>query len=105
MIWESNDEVGKVKDKYSLTVLHVVCTRKEAENKKLPTNSYLVHYLDMKKGSEHYEDHYDVVMGTKVNIFDCYYDKIGSRLKSIGFTGGSVNPSQFDTKAYLKKSN
>lgn len=105
MIWESNDEVGKVKDKYSLTVLHVGCTRKEAENKKLPTNSYLVHYLDMKKGSEHYEDHYDVVMGTKVNIFDCYYDKIGSRLKSIGFTGGSVNPSQFDTKAYLKKSN
>ena len=85
MIWESNDEVGKVKDKYSLTVLHVGCTRKEAENKKLPTNSYLVHYLDMKKGSEHYEDHYDVVMGTKVNIFDCYYDKIGSRLKSIGF--------------------
>ena len=105
MIWESNDEVGKVKDKYSLTVLHVGCTRKEAENKKLPTNSYLVHYLDMKKGSEHYEDHYDVVMGTKVNIFDCYYDKIGSRLKSIGFTGGSVNPSQFDTKEYLKKSN
>ena len=105
MIWESNDEVGKVKDKYSLTVLHVGCTRKEAENKKLPTNSYLVHYLDMKKGSEHYEDHYDVVMGTKVNIFDCYYDKIGSRLKSIGFTGGSVNQSQFDTKAYLKKSN
>ena len=105
MIWESNDVVGKVKDKYSLTVLHVGCTRKEAENKKLPTNSYLVHYLDMKKGSEHYEDHYDVVMGTKVNIFDCYYDKIGSRLKSIGFTGGSVNPSQFDTKAYLKKSN
>ena len=105
MIWESNDEVGKVKDKYSLTVLHVGCTRKEAENKKLTTNSYLVHYLDMKKGSEHYEDHYDVVMGTKVNIFDCYYDKIGSRLKSIGFTGGSVNPSQFDTKAYLKKSN
>ena len=53
---------------------------------------------------EHYEDHYDIVMGTKVNIFDCYYDKIGKRLKSIGYTGGSVNPSQFDTKAYLKTS-
>ena len=105
MIWESNDEVGKVKEKYSLTVLHVACTPKEANNKKLPTNSYLVNYLDMKKGSEHYEDHYDVVIGTKVKIFDCYYDKIGKRLKSIGFTGGSVNPSQFDSKAYLKKSN
>ena len=50
MIWESNDEVGKVKDKYSLIVLHVACTPKEANNKKLPTNSYLVNYLDMKKG-------------------------------------------------------
>ena len=39
---------GKVKDKYSLTVLHVACTPKEANNKKLPTNSYLVNYLDMK---------------------------------------------------------
>ena len=105
MIWESNDEVAQLKEKYSLVVLNVACTLEEAKNKKLPTNSYLVHYLDMKKDAEHYEDHYDIVMGTKVNVFDCYYDKIGKRLKSIGFTGGSVNPSQFDSKAYLKKSN
>ena len=104
MIWESIDEMGQVKDKYSLTVLNVNATKEQTQNKKLPTNSYVVHYLDMKKGSEHYEDHYDIVMGTKVNIFDCYYDKIGKRLKSIGYTGGSVNPSQFDTKAYLKTS-
>ena len=48
MIWESNDEVGQVKEKYSLVVLNVGCTLEEAKNKKLPTNSYLVHYLDMK---------------------------------------------------------
>tara|TARA_B100000927_G_scaffold269303_1_gene244657 strand:- start:355 stop:672 length:318 start_codon:yes stop_codon:yes gene_type:complete len=104
MIWESNDEVAQVKDKYSLTILNAGCSLQDAQNKKLPTNSYLVTYLDMKKGSEHYEDHYDIVMGTKVNIFDCYHDKIGKRLKAIGYTGGSVNPSQFDTKAYLKTS-
>ena len=59
MIWESNDEMGQVKDKYSLTVLNVNATKEQTQNKKLPTNSYVVHYLDMKKGSEHYEDHED----------------------------------------------
>ena len=39
MIWESNDEVGKVKEKYSLTVLHVACTPKEANNKKQQAQS------------------------------------------------------------------
>ena len=53
MIWESNDEMGQVKDKYSLTVLNVNATKEQTQNKKLPTNSYVVHYLDMKKGSEH----------------------------------------------------
>ena len=105
MIWESNEEVAKVKDKYTVTILHHNCERSAANNKKLPTNACIVHYLDMKKGEAHYSDHYDIVMGSKVNIFDCYYDKIGSRhLKDIGFCGGTVSPGNFDTKAYLASS-
>ena len=105
MIWESNEEVAKIKDKYTVTILHHNCERSAANNKKLPTNACIVHYLDMKKGEEHYSDHYDIVMGSKVNIFDCYYDKIGSKhLKGIGFCGGTISPGNFDTKAYLASS-
>ena len=102
MIWKSNDEIAQVKDKYTVTVLHTACDPSLAQSKKLPTNACIVHYLDMKKGEEHYSDHYDIVMGGKVNIFDCYYDKLGSKhLKAIGFCGGTVSPGNFDTKAYL----
>tara|TARA_B000000557_G_scaffold25482_1_gene18889 strand:- start:415 stop:735 length:321 start_codon:yes stop_codon:yes gene_type:complete len=105
MIWESNEEVANLKDKYRVTVLHHACEVSKAHDKKLPTNACLVHYLDMKKGEEHYSDHYDIVMGNKVDIFDCYYDKIGSKhLKAIGFCGGTVSPGNFDTKTYLSSS-
>ena len=105
MIWESNDEVAKVKDDYRVTILNVGCDRSLAENKKLPTSACLVHYLDMKKGEEHYSDHYDIVMGNRVDIFDCYYDKLGSKhLKGLGFCGGNVPPGNFNTGAYLKTS-
>ena len=105
MIWESNDEIAQVKDKYTVTILHTACDASLSRNKKLPTNACIVHYLHMKKGEEHYSDHYDIVMGGKVNIFDCYYDKLGSKhLKDIGFCGGTVSPGNFDTKAYLAAS-
>ncbi len=102
MIWESNDEIAQVKDKYTVTILHTACDASLSRSKKLPTNACIVHYLHMKKGEEHYSDHYDIVMGSKVDIFDCYYDKLGSKhLKAIGFCGGTVPPGNFDTKAYL----
>ena len=102
MIWESNDEIAQVKDKYTITILHTACDPSLAQSKKLPTNACIVHYLDMKKGEEHYSDHYDIVIGSKVDIFDCYYDKLGSKhLKAIGFCGGTVSPGNFDTKSYL----
>ena len=102
MIWESNDEIAQVKDKYTITILHAACDPSLAQSKKLPTNACIVHYLDMKKGEEHYSDHYDIVIGSKVDIFDCYYDKLGSKhLKAIGFCGGTVSPGNFDTKSYL----
>lgn len=105
MIWNSNEEIASIKDKYTVILLHSACDYAVSRSKKLPTNACLVHYLDMKKGEEHYSDHYDIVMGSKVNIFDCYYDKIGSKhLKSIGFCGGTVSPGNFNIITYLAAS-
>ena len=105
MIWESNDAVNEAAEKYAVTLLEVACSPDRAQNKKLPTSAWLIHYLDMKKDSDHFEDFYDIVMGNMVDIFDCYYDKIGSkRLKKIGFTNGNISPGQFDTRAYIKAS-
>ena len=42
MIWESNEEVAKVKEKYTVTILHHNCERSAANNKKLPTNAEII---------------------------------------------------------------
>ena len=49
MIWDSNDEIGAMQEKYSLIFLNIDCDRKLSENKKLPTNAWIVTYLDKRK--------------------------------------------------------
>ena len=106
MIWEGNQEIEEVSDKYSLTFLHIDCSKDKADDKKLPTNAWIVTYLDRKDGSEEFTDHYDVVMGVKMDVFNCYYDKLrdGSRIKHIGWCNGGISPPLFDKKSYLKTS-
>ena len=106
MIWEGNQEIEEVADKYQLTFLHIDCTSDKKKDKKLPTNAWIVTYLDRKDGSEEFTDHYDIVMGVKMDVFNCYYDKLrdGSRIKNIGWCNGGISPPLFDKKSYLKTS-
>ena len=46
MIWEGNQEIEEVADKYQLTFLHIDCTQDKKEDKKLPTNAWIITYLD-----------------------------------------------------------
>ena len=59
-----------------------------------------------KDGSEEFADHYDIVMGVKMDVFNCYYDKLrdGKRIRDIGWCDGGVSPPLFDKKSYLKTS-
>ena len=75
MIWDSNDEIGAMQEKYSLIFLNIDCERKLSENKKLPTNAWVVTYLDKKKDSDEVKESHDIVMGVKMDVFNCYYDK------------------------------
>ena len=107
MIWTSNNEVQTTAEKYDIKILEANCEPSKAQNKQLPTNSYLVTYLDMNPGASQYSHHYDIVTGKRVDIFDCYYDKLGKdsrRLLSIEWTDGTVNPKFFCAKSYLKQS-
>ena len=110
MIWEGNQEIEEVADKYQLTFLQIDCAPDKAKDKKLdkklPTNAWIVTYLDRKDGSEEFADHYDIVMGVKMDVFNCYYDKLrdGSRIKDIGWCNGGISPPLFDKKSYLKTS-
>ena len=76
MIWTSNNEVQTTAEKYDIKILEANCDPSKAQNKQLPTNSYLVTYLDMNPGASQYSQHYDIVTGKRVDIFDCYYERV-----------------------------
>ena len=74
----------------SIQVLHEKCERNKADDKKLPSDSFLVTY----KVEE--EVKYDVARGGGlVEIFDHYYDTY-KNVQSITWTSGIVSPRTFD---------
>ena len=85
-VWSSQERETS-KSRYGCEILHQKCTRQEAKNKQLPTDSHLVTYI-----VDGNIFHDIIRTSKKVNIFDMYYDKFGNCLKSIEWTEGSVNP-------------
>ena len=74
----------------TVQVLHEKCERNKADDKKLPSDSFLVTY----KVEE--ELKYDVARGAGVvEIFDHYYDAY-KNVQSIAWTNGIVSPRTFE---------
>ena len=74
----------------TVQVLHEKCERNKADDKKLPSDSFLVTY----KVEE--ELKYDVARGAGVvELFDHYYDTY-KNVQSITWTNGIVSPRTFE---------
>jgi hypothetical protein len=69
-------------------IIHRDCEPSFAKDKSLPLNSYLVSYSS--KGRVMY----DIVQGSRVSIFDHYYDEYREVI-SINWTDGRVNPKVY----------
>lgn len=78
-----------------MTILHKECNPILAKDKSLPRDSYLVSYLVEN------ELKYDISRGSRVEIFDYYYDTYRN-VTSISWTDGTVNPKTYD---YVPKEN
>ena len=74
----------------TIQVLHEKCERNKADDKKLPSDSFLVTY----KVEE--EVKYDVARGGGVvELFDHYYDTY-KNVQSITWTNGIVSPRTYE---------
>ena len=74
----------------TVIILHEKCEIDKAEDKKLPSDSFLVSY----KVED--EIKYDVTRaGTQLELFDHYYDTY-KNVQSIVWTNGIVSPRTFD---------
>ena len=74
----------------TIRVLHEKCEIDKADDKKLPTDSYLVSYKEKE------ELKYDVTRaGSQLELFDHYYDTY-KNVQGISWTKGIVSPRTFD---------
>ena len=71
------------------TVIKTCVTPDAAEDKSLPTNSWL---LTLEKDGDTW---FDIVMGGSVSIFDNYYDVFGDCMKKMSYTKGQSKPYYF----------
>ena len=84
---------------YSCEILLEKTTKDKAEDKKFPSDAFIVKY--MSEGTEYI----DVTRsGKQSNVFDMYYDKYGKdALQTIEWGYGTVNPSMYGYKQPEKK--
>ena len=82
-----------------IQLLFEKCQRDKADDKKLPSDSFVVSYNDKD------ELKYDIVRASaQVDVFDAYYDKY-KNVKGIEWTKGIIHPKTYDgqTKASTPK--
>jgi len=95
-VWSSDEK--KLMSSYGCQLLAEDATADQLNDKKYPTDAMIVSYKVEEKVYR------DLCRGSKVNIFDLYFDKFGKEsLQAIDFGNGTLNPSQWGYKAPEKK--
>jgi len=85
-IW-TKEEKDTLKERYGSEIIVENGSLEDVNTKKAPTDAYIIQYLHEDKV------HYDLTRGTKVTLFDMYWDKFKGGLKSINYGNGGVKPN------------
>ena len=95
-IW-SSEEREKCKIDYGCELLVENGSYQDVCTKKAPTDASIVKYM--------YEDKicFDLTRGTRIKLFDMYYDKFKDGIKSIDYGHGTVKPNIWGYKSPQQK--
>ena len=98
MVEKGREEKNILPSNYGCEILLEKTTVAKAKDSSLPNDAYLIWYnLDGKT-------HIDLTRGTRVRIFDMYYDKYGPGVvEKIDFGYGRTNPKLWGYKQPDKK--
>ena len=96
MIW-TKEEKDTLKSKYGSEIIVENGSLEEVRTKQAPTDAYIIKYV--------HDDQvrYDLTRGTKVTIFDMYWDKFKGGIKSIGYGKGTIKPNLWGYSSPTKK--
>ncbi len=95
-IW-SKEEKEKIRVEYGCDIVVEDGSFTDVSTRQAPTDCYIVKYLHEDKV------HFDLTRGTKVTIFDMYWDKFKNSLKSIDYGNGTIKPNLWGYKAPQQK--
>ena len=85
------------KSRYGCDILIENGTYEEVCAKNFPNDAHIIQYLVDEKIC------FDLTRGTKIRLFDMYWDKFRENLKSIKWGNGTVNPKMWGYKSPEKK--
>ena len=92
------DETNVIPSQYGCEILLEKTSIEKAKDSSFPNDAYLIWYDVNEK------QHIDLVRGTRVRIFDMYYDKYGpGAVQKIDFGYGRTNPKLWGIKQPEKK--
>jgi hypothetical protein len=99
MVEWTNEEKEKINSVYGCELIYANATPEQIKDTSVPNDAYLVYY------QVNNDNYVDVCRGRKrVDIFDLYYDKLGSKaIKKIDFGYGRTNPRLWGEKKTEKK--
>ena len=89
-------EKENTKTQYGCEILMTNVTLKEARTSQAPNDAHIVSYI------ADGELRYDLTRGSRTSLFDMYYDKFKSGLKSIEYGFGNVKPNLWGYRAPSK---
>ena len=89
----TTEEIDNLKSKYGTEIVIENGSLQDVSIRNAPTDSYIVKYV------RNDQVHYDLTRGTKVTLFDMYWDKFKSDLKSIGYGNGTIKPNLWGYQA------
>jgi hypothetical protein len=94
----SRKEKKVLPQEYGCDILLEKTTIEKAKDSSFPNDAYLIWY------NVNGEIYIDLVRGTRVRIFDMYYDRFGpGAIQKIGFGYGRTNPKLWGIKQPEKK--
>ena len=95
IIW-SKKEKDSSKETYGCEIVVENGKPSDVRTNEAPTDCFIVTY------EFNGDTHQDLTRGTRVNVFDMYYDKFKGGLKSIEYGAGNVKPNLWGYRAPSK---
>ena len=85
MVW-TKEERDKLKEKYGSEIIVENGSYEDVNTTQAPSDAYIIKYM--------HEDkiRFDLTRGTKIKLFDMYWDKFKSGIQSIDYGSGTIKP-------------